>query len=174
MLSLPQLVDTYLDISKITDVESSEESEDHEDEDGPEAEGAPTPEDSDAVVEKESEEEKGETDSVGGEKKEGEDAAAQEAEDEDDPSNLQLAWEMLELAKMVFKEQLEGSKKDSISQQLKAILEKRLCETFLTLGEVSLENENYEQAVEDLNLCLERQKVSFMIIFSRKTSYSGR
>merc|ERR1719334_454218 len=142
------------------DVESSEESEDHEDEDGPEAEGAPTPEDSDAVEEKESEEEKGETDSVGGEKKEGEDAAAQEAEDEDDPSNLQLAWEMLELAKMVFKEQLEGSKKDSISQQLKAILEKRLCETFLTLGEVSLENENYEQAVEDLNLCLERQKAT--------------
>merc|ERR1712142_414361 len=58
------------------------------------------------VEEKESEEEKGETDSVGGEKKEGEDAAAQEAEDEDDPSNLQLAWEMLELAKMVFKDQL--------------------------------------------------------------------
>merc|ERR1711915_488359 len=60
----------------------------------------------------------------------------------------------------VFKEQLEGSKKDSVSQQLKAILEKRLCETFLTLGEVSLENENYEQAVEDLNLCLERQKAT--------------
>merc|ERR1712142_747759 len=112
------------------------------------------------VEEKESEEEEGETDSVGGEKKEGEDAAAQEAEDEDDPSKLQLAWEMLELAKMVFKEQLEGSKKDSISQQLKAILEKRLCETFLTLGEVSLENENYVQAVEDLNLCLERQKAT--------------
>jgi len=142
------------------DVESSEESEDHEDEDGPETEGAATPEDKEAGEEKESEEEKGETDSVGGEKKEGEDAAAQEAEDEDDPSNLQLAWEMLELAKMVFKEQLEGSKKDSVSQQLKAILEKRLCETFLTLGEVSLENENYEQAVEDLNLCLERQKAT--------------
>merc|ERR1711936_418344 len=43
---------------------------------------------------------------------------------------------------------------------LKATLEKRLCETYLTLGEVSLENENYVQAVEDISLCLERQQAS--------------
>lgn len=38
------------------------------------------------------------------------------------------------------------------------MLEKRLFETFLTLGEVSLENENYPQAVDDLNLCLTKQQ----------------
>merc|ERR1712013_288765 len=92
--------------------------------------------------------------------KEGEDAAAQEAEDEEDPSNLQLAWEMLELAKMVFTAQIEGAQKANLSDGLKATLEKRLCETYLTLGEISLENENYVQAVEDISLCLERQQAS--------------
>merc|ERR1712123_365591 len=113
-----------------------------------------------AEADKGAEAEKSETDSVEGDKKEGEDSAAQEAEDEEDPSNLQLAWEMLELAKMVFTVQIEGAHKANLSEGLKATLEKRLCETYLTLGEVSLENENYVQAVEDLNLCLERQKAS--------------
>merc|ERR1712117_474142 len=81
-------------------------------------------------------------------------------EDEEDPSNLQLAWEMLELAKMVFTAQIEGAQKANLSEGLKATLEKRLCETYLTLGEVSLENENYVQAVEDISLCLERQQAS--------------
>merc|ERR1712002_1097713 len=36
-------------------------------------------------------------------------------------------------------------------------LEKKLCETFLALGEVSLENENYPQAVDDLTSCLKKQ-----------------
>lgn len=92
---------------------------------------------------------------VEGEKQEGEDAAAQQAEDEEDPSNLQLAWEMLELAKTVYTEQLEGKVgPEAVKVELK------LFETFLTLGEVSLENENYTQAVEDLSICLEKQKVS--------------
>ena len=88
-----------------------------------------------------------------------EDAAALEAEDEDDPSNLQLSWEMLELAKMVLLDQLEGEASKSLSEENKTMLEKRLFETFLTLGEVSLENENYPQAVEDLTLCLNKQQV---------------
>ena len=50
------------------------------------------------------------------------------------------------------------------SEELKASVEKKLCETFLTLGEDSLENENYAQAVEDLNLCLDRQKVFFTFL----------
>lgn len=141
----------------------SEKSEEPEDDDEDEEE-SPESEEGEAA-EPEAEKgaegaEKTETDSVEGDKKEGEDAAAQEAEDEDDPSNLQLAWEMLELAKMVFTEQLEGAQKASLTEELKATVEKKLCETFLTLGEVSLENENYVQAVEDLNLCLERQKAS--------------
>merc|ERR1712183_101753 len=88
----------------------------------------------------------------------GEDAAALEAEDEDDPSNLQLSWEMLELAKMVLLDQLEGEASKTLSEENKTMIEKRLFETFLTLGEVSLENENYPQAVEDLTLCLNKQQ----------------
>jgi tetratricopeptide (TPR) repeat protein len=34
---------------------------------------------------------------------------------------------------------------------------RRLCETYMVLGEVSLENENYPQACEDLDLCLKRR-----------------
>jgi len=137
----------------------SEKSEEPEDEEMEGEEKSPEEGEGEAY-EKETEAEKAETDSVEGEKKDGEDAAAQEAEDDEDPSNLQLAWEMLELAKMVLTEQLEGEKKESLTPKTKAVIEKKLCETFLTLGEVSLENENYEQAVEDLTLCIERQKAS--------------
>ena len=144
--------------------EESEDQDDDEDEASAE-EGKDEAAEPEAEKGEEKEDEKGpevekaETDSVEGDKKEGEDAAAQEAEDEEDPSNLQLAWEMLELAKMVFTAQIEGAQKANLSDGLKATLEKRLCETYLTLGEVSLENENYVQAVEDISLCLERQKV---------------
>merc|ERR1712114_28269 len=34
----------------------------------------------------------------------------------------------------------------------------RLCDTLLSLGEVSIENENYSQAVEDITSCLEKRK----------------
>ena len=116
-----------------------------------------------AEAEAEPEKEKEDTDSVEGDKKEVEDTAALEAEDEDDPSNLQLSWEMLELAKMVLLDQLEGESSKSLSEESKNLLEKRLFETFLTLGEVSLENENYPQAVDDLNLCLTKQQVSISL-----------
>merc|ERR1712062_931510 len=119
-------------------------------------EGSEEKEEAEAAAEPEKEKE--ETDSVEGDKKEVEDAAALEAEDEEDPSNLQLSWEMLELAKMVLLDQLEGESSKSLSEESKNLLEKRLFETFLTLGEVSLENENYPQAVDDLNLCLTKQQ----------------
>jgi len=96
--------------------------------------------------------EKAESDVEGGEK-EGEDQSAQEAEEEDDPSNLQLAWEMLELAKVVYTKTVE-TEKDNLE------VGRQLCETYMVLGEVSLENENYPQAVEDLELCLARRVAS--------------
>merc|ERR1711970_271851 len=97
-----------------------------------------------------------ETESVGDDEKtkdekEAGDKEEQQAEDEEDPSNLQLAWEMLELAKVIFTKQADETKDN------KADVEKKLCETFLALGEVSLENENYPQAVDDLTSCLKKQ-----------------
>merc|ERR1711953_1288627 len=148
------------------DEESEEKSEDEEDGEEDQAEAEPDEDDKgegseekeEAEAAAEPEKEKEETDSVEGDKKEVEDAAALEAEDEDDPSNLQLSWEMLELAKMVLLEQLEGEAAKTLTEENKTMIEKRLFETFLTLGEVSLENENYPQAVEDLTLCLNKQQ----------------
>jgi len=81
-----------------------------------------------------------------------------EAKAEEDPTSLQLAWEVLELSKLICKEQLEAGEKKNLSSETKAALEKRYCETFLLLSEVSVESGNYQQAVEDLKVCLERQK----------------
>merc|ERR1719412_2148517 len=80
--------------------------------------------------------EKMETESVGEDEKsktenEEGDKEEQEAEDDEDPSNLQLAWEMLELAKVIYTKQVTEATGDMVE------LEKKLCETFLALGEVS-------------------------------------
>jgi len=75
-----------------------------------------------------------------------------EEKKDDDPSNLQLAWEMLELAKVVYTKQIESGDLEN-----KAQIEERLCSTIISLGEVSIENENYAQAVEDLKACLSKQ-----------------
>ncbi len=83
------------------------------------------------------------------------DKAAIEAEDEEDPSNLQLAWEMLELAKEIF---LKHAGSLEAMDPVRLQLERKLDETYLTLGEVSIENENYEQAIEDLTTCLKRRQ----------------
>ena len=58
---------------------------------------------------------------------------------------------MLELAKVIYTKQVTEATGDMVE------LEKKLCETFLALGEVSLENENYPQAVDDLTACLKKQ-----------------
>merc|ERR1719153_1863155 len=81
-----------------------------------------------------------------------------EAKAEEDPTSLQLAWEVLELSKLICKEQLDAGDKKNLPSETKAVLEKRYCETFLLLSEVSVESGNYPQAVEDLKVCLERQK----------------
>merc|ERR1711973_289905 len=75
-----------------------------------------------------------------------------EKKEEEDPSNLQLAWEMLELAKVVYSKQLEAGADN------KSDLEERLISTMLALGEVSIENENYKQAVEDIQECLKKEE----------------
>jgi len=70
--------------------------------------------------------------------------------EDEDPSNLERAWEILELAKNIY------SKMASTSTHADNI--RKLCDTLLALGEVSIENENYSQAVEDLSSCLEKRK----------------
>jgi len=76
-------------------------------------------------------------------------------DDEEDAGNLQQAWEMLELAKVIYTKQMESAAEDK-----KVELGRRICEIFLHLGEVSLENENYDQAVEDLSQCLTKRQAS--------------
>eukprot|EP00092_Neocalanus_flemingeri_P030165 GFUD01032743.1.p1 GENE.GFUD01032743.1~~GFUD01032743.1.p1 ORF type:complete len:425 (-),score=146.54 GFUD01032743.1:89-1363(-) len=73
-----------------------------------------------------------------------------EGDEDEEPSNLQLAWEMLELAKVVYTKQVESG------EGTKAYFEEKLCSTILSLGEVSIENENYSQAVEDIQSCIKK------------------
>jgi len=78
-----------------------------------------------------------------------------ETMEEEDPSNLQLAWEMLELAKVVYGKVAESGTGDVKTEALA-----RQCEAYLGLGEVSLENENYSQAVADFTECLNRRQAT--------------
>ncbi|KAL6108301.1 nasp [Pungitius sinensis] len=65
--------------------------------------------------------------------------------EEDDVGNLQLAWEMLEVAKVIYK------RKEGKDDQLMA------AQVYLKLGEVSAESGNYSQALEDFQECLALQ-----------------
>merc|ERR1711936_459503 len=56
--------------------------------------------------------------------------------------NLEQAWQMFDLAKVIYG---------------KAGQVERECEALTFLGEVSLENSNFKQAVEDLTLCLTKR-----------------
>jgi len=85
-------------------------------------------------------------------------AAVHEAKAKEEPSSLQLAWEVLELSKIICKEQLELSKKALVTSGTVAALEKRVCDTYFVLAEVSIESGNFSQAVEDLKVCLDNQK----------------
>lgn len=69
--------------------------------------------------------------------------STEKTEETDEPTDLQLAWEVLELAKKIFQ---------------KAEDKKNIAETVIVLGEVSLESGNYEQAINDLKEGLEIQK----------------
>ncbi|XP_062285157.1 nuclear autoantigenic sperm protein-like [Scomber scombrus] len=75
---------------------------------------------------------------------EGDDAAEKDSDDEE-VDNLQLAWEMLEVAKVIY------TRKEAKEDQLMA------AQTHLKLGEVSAESGNYTQALEDFQECLKLQ-----------------
>ncbi|KAL3870086.1 hypothetical protein ACJMK2_042699 [Sinanodonta woodiana] len=109
-------------------------------------EGSESTEKENGTEEEEGEEEEGEETLDEGETSQDEKEAIEGEENADDVSNLQLAWEMLELAKVIY------LKEDTKESKIKA------AEAHLKLGEVSLETEQYEQAVEDFNQCLKIQK----------------
>ena len=64
---------------------------------------------------------------------------------------------MLELAKVAYNNKLAEAKEDE-----KRVIETKICETLILLGEVSLESENYEQAVADIADCLAKRKVRLL------------
>lgn len=96
----------------------------------------------------EGEAQEGEEQEGGGEEEKEEVEGDKTEEDEEEVSNLQLAWEMLELAKVIFQKQEEANPKMKV----------KVAEVYLKLGEVGLESENYPQGIEDFKQCLEIQK----------------
>merc|ERR1711942_47136 len=94
------------------------------------------------------EEESGDEDSEGN-KGEGIDAV----NGAEEVGNFEAAWEVLELAKLALMKTA-----DRTSGDRKKEAEALVCRSLLALAEVSLENENYETAVEDLTQCLEKSK----------------
>ncbi|XP_071952243.1 protein HGV2-like isoform X3 [Antedon mediterranea] len=79
-------------------------------------------------------------DGAGGSKDES--TADDEAETAEDISNFELAWEMLELARVIF---LDEDKQKQL----------QIAHVHLTLGELSMETENYNQSIKDFHKCLE-------------------
>nr|XP_008107730.2 PREDICTED: nuclear autoantigenic sperm protein isoform X1 [Anolis carolinensis] len=93
------------------------------------------------------EEDKAEEDDDKAEEDKENDSTVEEKEsEEDEVGNLELAWDMLELAKVIYKRQ------DTKEAQLLA------AQAHLKLGEVSIESENYVQAIEEYHSCLNLQQ----------------
>jgi len=71
----------------------------------------------------------------------------------EDTSNLQLAWEMLELAKIIY----ERKSKDVVPEKKREVLS-ALWDATSGLGEVAMEVGNFSQALEEFSSCLEARK----------------
>lgn len=69
------------------------------------------------------------------------DSAATEEEGEDDVANLQVAWEVLELAVTIFSRDPERAKE--------------LAESYIELAGISFENSNFEAAIKDFSKALQ-------------------
>lgn len=91
-------------------------------------------------------EEGDEDDEDGGDDDDEEETAAKEA---DEISNLQRAWEMFELAKLVYTKNVA---EDELTKK------KRIAECLVKLGEISIEQELYEQACTDIKESIRLQE----------------
>ncbi|XP_047024542.1 histone-binding protein N1/N2 [Helicoverpa zea] len=77
------------------------------------------------------------------------DESAMNVDAEDDVDNLQLAWEMLDLARSILYRRVQEGGGAGRAQ---------LADVYLALGEVALESETYDKAVTDMQSCLDLQK----------------
>merc|ERR1712098_484856 len=75
---------------------------------------------------------------------------------EEEPGNLQQSWEMFELAKLIYKREV-----DTEAPEKKLDVVKKISDSLLHLGEISIENENYEQALGDIGECLKMRQDNF-------------
>ncbi|XP_062252027.1 nuclear autoantigenic sperm protein isoform X2 [Platichthys flesus] len=109
--------------------------------------GNEKPEDEESKPEAEQDEEEAEDDDDDEDEDDDDEDGEKNGQDkeEEEVGNLQLAWEMLEVAKFIYK------RKESKDEQLMA------AQTHLKLGEVSAESGNYPQALEDFQECLTLQ-----------------
>merc|ERR1712037_752552 len=87
------------------------------------------------------EEESEEDEAMEGEKT-GEEMETDAEKGDVEAGNLEQAWQMFDLAKVIY------GKAGDVAKE---------CESLTFLGEVSLENSNFKQAVEDLTLCLAKR-----------------
>jgi len=78
---------------------------------------------------------------------------SKEMETAEDVSNLEVAWEMLEMARIVFIKQAAASQGAE-----KVVAESKVCSALLALGEVSHEGGEFMQAEEDVSSCLAKRK----------------
>lgn len=92
-----------------------------------------------------------------GKGKEKADAEDEEEEEEDgaeqgnEQTDFEVAWEVTDLARKLFEDEIEGA----ITAERHAEIEKQLAEVYDILGEISLESENFNQAVVDLGRSVE-------------------
>lgn len=78
---------------------------------------------------------------------------SKEMETAEGVSNLEVAWEMLEMARIVFIKQAAASQGAE-----KVVAESKVCSALLALGEVSHEGGEFKQAEEDVSFCLAKRK----------------
>ncbi|XP_039290887.1 LOW QUALITY PROTEIN: histone-binding protein N1/N2 [Nilaparvata lugens] len=123
--------------------EGEEEGDDDEEEGEGEEEGGADETLEASKVEEEGEKKEGEGKEGEEKMEEGEGGKEKQRKGEDEENmnvnDLQLAWEMFDLARVIYERQND---------------EKKLADTYLKLGEVAMESENYDGAVQDMNKCL--------------------
>ena len=75
-------------------------------------------------------------------------------EDDEDVTNLQQSWEMFELAKVIYTKKIDAIEDNDEKLKIKI----RIAECLLKLGEISIEQELFDQAITDLKESIKIQE----------------